>query len=171
MSVGGSDVLIAVLQTQLPQLQKAVGEAATLTVFAPNDGWHSLADLLEAEDWTIAQRLQCCQNVFAALNNLIQCRFYLQAFDASTIYSNAEGHVMLAIGSLQCLASPSSPVSTILARAHTVKSAESATVYQAAIFAASCLTQDGCVAVDEVPAQLFSGLALSGLLSRLKTRE
>eukprot|EP00045_Choanoeca_perplexa_P004996 m.42352 g.42352 ORF g.42352 m.42352 type:complete len:165 (-) comp12871_c0_seq8:390-884(-) len=124
MSVGGSDVLIAVLQTQLPQLQKAVGEAATLTVFAPNDGWHSLADLLEAEDWTIAQRLQCCQNVFAALNNLIQCRFYLQAFDASTIYSNAEGHVMLAIGSLQCLASPSSPVSTILARAHTVKSAE-----------------------------------------------
>eukprot|EP00045_Choanoeca_perplexa_P004994 m.42346 g.42346 ORF g.42346 m.42346 type:complete len:85 (-) comp12871_c0_seq6:684-938(-) len=83
MSVGGSDVLIAVLQTQLPQLQKAVGEAATLTVFAPNDGWHSLADLLEAEDWTIAQRLQCCQKVFAAL---VITFFALSAIFSSSLF-------------------------------------------------------------------------------------
>jgi hypothetical protein len=72
----------------------------------------------------IQSLLSCLVVTMFLQNNLLSQRFYLQSFDASTIFTDAKGHVMLCISSLQCLALPASPVASILERGSSPKNAE-----------------------------------------------
>ena len=88
MGTPSTDVLLAVLQSQLSRLQQAAGDGVLVTIHFPDHEWQSLADLIEVDDWAIGQRLHCCQRVFKALVStgshrtilLLTCRLEQPAF-------------------------------------------------------------------------------------------
>eukprot|EP00730_Choanoeca_flexa_P015463 TRINITY_DN7106_c0_g1_i1.p1 TRINITY_DN7106_c0_g1~~TRINITY_DN7106_c0_g1_i1.p1 ORF type:complete len:199 (+),score=24.24 TRINITY_DN7106_c0_g1_i1:36-632(+) len=150
MNNPSSNILLAALRTQLPRFQAIVGNALTLTLSPPSEDYASLADWILIEDWTLHQRLEGCGSVIRALASLFNEGFHMLQVDAATTYLNAAGDVRLDASSLRCLPLPSSPLAAILTRQGTVLESEGSTVYKLAVFAASCLTEDGSVAIDDV---------------------
>eukprot|EP00730_Choanoeca_flexa_P015465 TRINITY_DN7106_c0_g1_i4.p1 TRINITY_DN7106_c0_g1~~TRINITY_DN7106_c0_g1_i4.p1 ORF type:complete len:210 (+),score=38.27 TRINITY_DN7106_c0_g1_i4:36-665(+) len=165
MNNPSSNILLAALRTQLPRFQAIVGNALTLTLSPPSEDYASLADWILIEDWTLHQRLEGCGSVIRALASLFNEGFHMLQVDAATTYLNAAGDVRLDASSLRCLPLPSSPLAAILTRQGTVLESEGSTVYKLAVFAASCLTEDGSVAIDDFGMILASNTWRSGLAS------